>query len=422
MDGSIPRRRFLQSAGVATTAAAVALGPRSGNAAEQRAADAQSPAAAPASAQPKDPAQSKDGAFDPAKFVVMHQLVQAGHATMKPIAWNYLIGCADTETTMRRNRHALDSVAFKPRALRGVGKVDMRGKFLGKTMRLPVLMSGIGSVGLIDPGGAATVAKAAGKFGIAMGFSSVAKPGLEETGAASDCPKILQLYVGGDDAWLDNYVQRATKAGFEVFGFTVDSAHFSRRERDIIHAGNNAHLSDNPDPYLSTLDWDRIKRFKDRHKDLKVALKGITTGEDAAEAVKAGVSVIWVSTHGGRQVDHARGAYEILPEVVQAAKGKATIIFDSGVYRGTDVVKALATGADVVGIGRLYAYGLANGEAGVVRVLEILEKEIEACMANLGAKNVAALNKSLITASTPVNPPSLFSAFPLMDATGFSAV
>ena len=138
--------------------------------------------------------------------------------------------------------------------------------------------------------------------------------------------------------------------------------------------------------------------------------------------MKAGVSVIWVSTHGGRQVDHARGAYEILPEVVQAAKGKATIIFDSGVYRGTDVVKALATGADIVGIGRIYAYGLANGEAGVVRVLEILEKEIEACMANLGAKNVAALNKALITASTPVNPPSLFSAFPLMDSTGFSAV
>lgn len=416
MDGSIPRRRFLQSAGAATTAAAVALGPRSGNATEQLAADPQSPAASPASAQPKDEA------FDPAKFVVMHQLVQAGHTKMKPIAWNYLLGCADTETTMRRNRRSLDSVAFKPRALRGVGKVDTRGKFLGKTMRLPVMMSGIGSVGLIDPGGAATVAKAAAKFGIAMGFSSVAKPGLEEVGAASDCPKIVQLYVSGDDAWLDSYVQRATKAGFDVFGFTVDSAHFSRRERDIIHAGNNAGLSDNPDPYLSTLNWDRIKRFKDRHKDVKVALKGITTGEDAAEAVKAGVSVIWVSTHGGRQVDHARGAYEILPEVVQAAKGKATIIFDSGVYRGTDVVKALATGADIVGIGRLYAYGLANGEAGVVRVLEILEKEIEACMANLGAKNIGALNKSLITATTPVNQPSLFSAFPLMDATGFSAV
>ncbi|HWE72013.1 MAG TPA: alpha-hydroxy acid oxidase [Stellaceae bacterium] len=422
MDGSIPRRRFLQSAGAATTAAAVALGPRRGNAAEQIAEDAQPPAVTPMLAQPKDSAQPKGEAFDPAKFVVMHQLVQAGHAKMKPIAWNYLLGCADTETTMRRNRHALDSVAFKPRALRGVGKVDTRGKFLGKTMRLPVLMSGIGSVGLIDPGGAATVAKAASTFGVAMGYSSVAKPGLEETAAAGNCPKIVQLYVRGDDAWIDAYAERAIKAGYDAFAFIIDSAHFSRRERDIIHAGNNANLSDEPDPYLSTLDWDKIKRFKDRHKNVAVGLKGITTGEDAELGLKAGVSVIWVSTHGGRQVDHARGAYEILPEIVQAAKGKATIVFDSGVYRGTDVVKALATGADIVGIGRLYAYGLANGEAGVVRVLEILEKEIEACMANLGAKNVAALNKSLITASTSMNPPGLFSAFPLMDTTGLSSV
>ena len=107
MDGSIPRRRFLQSAGVATTAAAVALTPGASTAGEQLAADPQ-----PVQAE----APAKDEAFDPAKFVVMHQLVQAGHAKMKPIAWNYLLGCADTETTMRRNRHALDSVAFKPRA------------------------------------------------------------------------------------------------------------------------------------------------------------------------------------------------------------------------------------------------------------------------------------------------------------------
>jgi glycolate oxidase len=416
MDGSIPRRRFLQSAGAATTAAAVALGPRGGSAAEQLAADIPPPAATPV------PAQAKDQSFDPAKFVVMHQLVQSGRGKMKPIAWNYLLGCADTETTMRRNRHALDSVAFKPRALRGIGKVDARGKFLGKTMRLPVLMSGIGSVGLIDPDGTATVVKAASKFGVAMGYSSVAKPGLEETAAAGDCPKIVQLYVRGDDAWVDAYAARAIKAGYNAFTFIVDSAHFSRRERDIIHAGNNADLSDNPDPYLSTLDWNKVKRFKDRHKDMVVGIKGVTSGEDAELAVKAGLGVVWVSTHGGRQVDHARGAYQILPEVVQAAKGKATIIFDSGVYRGTDVVKALATGADVVGIGRLYAYGLANGEAGVVRVLEILEKEVEACMANLGAKNVAALNNSQLTPTTPVNLPTMWSAFPLMDSAGFSAV
>jgi glycolate oxidase len=103
--------------------------------------------------------------------------------------------------------------------------------------------------------------------------------------------------------------------------------------------------------------------------------------------------------------------------------GKAEIVFDSGVYRGTDVVKALSLGATTVGIGRLYCYGLgAGGEAGVVRTLEILEKEIEACMANLGAKNVAALNRALTTPTTPVNHPGLFSAFPLLDSSGFSPV
>ena len=162
MDGSIPRRRFLQSAGVATTAAAVALAPRPGIAAEQLADDT-----VPA----QNATPPKDAAFDPAKFVVMHQLVQAGHAKMSTLAWNYLLGCADTETTMRHNRQALDSVAFKPRALRGVGKVDLSGSLLGKKLRIPVIMSGIGSVGLIDPGGAATVAKAAGKFGVGMGYS-----------------------------------------------------------------------------------------------------------------------------------------------------------------------------------------------------------------------------------------------------------
>jgi glycolate oxidase len=153
-----------------------------------------------------------------------------------------------------------------------------------------------------------------------------------------------------------------------------------------------------------------------------VAVKGITTGEDAELAVQAGVSIVWVSTHGGRQCDYGRGAYDVLPEVVQAVKGKATIIFDSGVYRGSDVVKALAAGADIVGIGRLYAYGLANGEPGVVRVLELLEREMEASMANLGAHNIAALNQKFLAPGAVVSQPGMFSAFPLMDSTGFSKV
>ncbi len=405
MDGSIPRRSFLMSAGAATTAA-VALSPTKPQAAERLADDSAQPPAATAIA----------SAPDASKFVVLHQIVKAAHDRMSARAWNYLMGAADTETTMRRNRQALDSIAFKPRQLRGVGKLDLSGKLLGQTMRIPVLLSGVGSVGIMDPGGGATVARAASKFGVPIGVSSEAKPGLEEIGAAGPCPKIYQLYVRGDEAWIDHVAERAIKAGYSAFGFTVDSAYFSRRERDIITGGQNAGLSDAPDPYLSTVNWDIIKRFKDRHKDVKVALKGILTGEDADLACKAGVSVVWVSTHGGRQLDHGRGAIEALPEVVKAVKGRAEIIVDSGFSRGSDIVKGMALGANAVGIGRLYCYGLgAAGEGGVTRVLEILEKEIAACMANLGAKNLAGLNRSFLAPAMPVNFPTMFSAFPMLE-------
>ncbi len=283
-------------------------------------------------------------------------------------------------------------------------------------MRIPVLLSGMGSVGALDPAGGAAVARAADKFGVGCGVSSVAKPGLEEIGAASPCPKLYQLYVGGDDAWIDAVAARAIKAGYVALCFTVDGANFSRRERDIITGGLNSSLSDTPDPYLSTVNWDIVKRFKDRHKNLPVGIKGISSGEDAELAVKAGMSVVWVSTHGGRQLDFARGSMEVLPEVVKAVKGKATIIVDSGFCRGSDVIKALAMGADAVGVGKLQGYALgAAGEAGVVRMLELLEKEMTASAANLGAKRIADLNPSYLVPAKPVNEPSLFSAFPLLD-------
>jgi glycolate oxidase len=405
MDGEIPRRKFLQTAGVATTAAAMTLTP--GRAKAEQLAD-EAPAAAPAAA----PVDAKN-------FVVLHQIVKAGRDNLMKNnikAWNYLIGAADTETTLKHNRQALDQIGLKPRMLHGVGKVDLSSTLLGHKMRIPVLLSGMGSVGIMDPDGGRAVARAASIFGVACGVSSEAKPGLEEIGAASDCPKLYQLYVRGDDAWIDAVAARAIKAGYTAFCFTVDSANFSRRERDIITGGQNAGLSDAPDPYLSGLNWDIVRRFKDRHKDLHVGIKGISSGEDAELAVKAGMSVVWVSTHGGRQLDHARGSMEVLPEVVKVAKGKATIIVDSGFSRGSDAVKGLATGADIVGFGKLQGYALgAAGEAGVVRMLELLEKEMNASAANLGAKKVAELNPSYLTKAIPVNFPSLFSAFPLLD-------
>jgi isopentenyl diphosphate isomerase/L-lactate dehydrogenase-like FMN-dependent dehydrogenase len=402
MDGDIPRRDFLLGAGLATTAA-VALAPARTQAAEPPPVQ---PAAAEASEAP-----------DASKFLTLHQIIKAAHGRMSADAWTYLTGGVETETTLKRNRLALDSIALKSRVLRGVGnKVDASSQFFGHKLRMPVLLSAIGSIGRMDPGGAGTVAKAAGRFGVPMAVSSVAKPGFEAAAAAApDVPKIYQLYVRGDDAWVDDTAKRVMDAGFTAFGFTVDSAVFSRRERDIVAGGINSEGSDHPDPYTSGLNWDHIKRFRDKY-DMPISIKGITTAEDAELAIENGVNIIWVSTHGGRQLDHGRGTMDILPEVVETVHGRAHIIVDSGFCRGTDVVKAMAYGADTVAIGRLYCYGVgAAGEAGVVRVLEILEKEIVEAMSLMGVTSLKQLDRAYTQAAHPVVPPGLFSAFPLLE-------
>ena len=404
MGKTIPRRDFLVAAGVATTAGTALASTSSVTATEQT-----TPAAPPTQA-----------AIAPlnnvSQYTVLHQFVREAKTHIPTKGWNYLMGSADTESTLKRNRMALDSVAFKPRILSGVGKVDLSTSLLGHKMRIPVMLSGVGSVALVHPDGGAAVARAANTFGVTMGVSSEAKPGLEAIGAAAPGPKIYQLYVSGDDAWIDAIAERAVKAGYTAFGFTVDSASFSRRERDIVSGGQNAGLSDNPNPFRTAFNWDTVKRFKDRHPNLPLVIKGVTGGEDAALACDVGASAVWVSTHGGRQLDHGRGSLDILAEAVEAVHGRAEIIVDSGFSRGSDVVKAMAYGATAVGIGRLYCYGLGvGGDAGVVRVLEILEKEIYACMANLGVSSFSKLNRSYTSPAMPVNAPSIFSAFPLID-------
>jgi glycolate oxidase len=149
---------------------------------------------------------------------------------------------------------------------------------------------------------------------------------------------------------------------------------------------------------------------------MPVILKGIATAEDAALACEHGVDVVYVSNHGGRQLDHGRGAMDVLPEVVQAVGGRAKVWIDGGFSRGTDVVKALCLGADLVGLGRLYCYALAaDGAAGVERMLEILETEIYTTMGLLGATKFSDLNPSFVHAGAlATNAPHVFSAFPLL--------
>ena len=192
------------------------------------------------------------------------------------------MGGTETETTLKRNRLALDSLALRPRILRDVADVDTGTSFLGHRIRLPVMLAPIGSLQLIEAGGAVTAAEVAASYQTIYFCSSVTSPGRDEVGAATNAPKVFQLYVRGDEAWIDEQVKLAIDAGFEMFCLTVDTAYYSRRERDLIKRwepsarrgrGADGHI------FQKQLSWDTIKHFKDTH-DIPLILKGIGTAEE----------------------------------------------------------------------------------------------------------------------------------------------
>jgi isopentenyl diphosphate isomerase/L-lactate dehydrogenase-like FMN-dependent dehydrogenase len=349
-------------------------------------------------------------------FLTLQEIVAAARRNLPPGPWSYLVGGAETETTVRRNRLALDSIAFRPRVLRDVSRIDCSSFFFSKKTRLPVFLAPIGGLESLVEGGAAAAARGAAEFGVPQMLSSVCKPGLEETAAAAQTTRSFQLYVRGDGAWVDDHVKRAIDHGYTSFCLTVDVAMYSRRERDLVGrfvkpwratapAGSN---------FQSGLSWDQVKRFKDKHS-LPLIIKGIATAEDAEIAVQHGVEVVYVSNHGGRQLDHGLGSLTVLPQAVAAVAGRAEVWVDGGCMRGTDVVKAIALGAKTVGLGRLPCLGLAAaGTPGLMRTLEILEDEIRTCLGLLGVTSFAELTPQHVTAAPPTDQPGIFSAFPLL--------
>jgi isopentenyl diphosphate isomerase/L-lactate dehydrogenase-like FMN-dependent dehydrogenase len=259
--------------------------------------------------------------------------------------------------------------------------------------------------------------RATGKFGAAHMLSSVSEPGLEKVAeAAPDALRIFQLYARGDDAFVEDFVGRAEANHYAAFCLTVDTAHYSRRERDIAKRYvRESRLRSTGGDYQKGLEWRTVKLIKDKFK-IPLVLKGIATAEDALIALDHGAEWIYVSNHGGRQLDHGRGAMHVLPEIVDAVKGRAKIMVDGGFCRGSDVVKAIASGADIVGIGRMQCWALAAaGETGVGRMLELLEDEVIRTLGLLGVTSFAELGKSMLHPATPTNLPSVFSAFPLLE-------
>ena len=345
-------------------------------------------------------------------FVTNEEIIQAARRNLSQGPWDYLVGGAESETTMRRNRLAFDRLAFRPRVLVDVSCPDASTTFLGHRVRIPVLLAPIGSLQVFAQDGGVAAAEAAAEFGTVHVVSSVTEPTLEEIAVSSDVPKVFQLYVHGDWDWTKDIVGRAKQAGYGALCLTVDTARYSRRERQMLSRWTPPTRRRPWVPsHQASLTWEKMARIKE-FAGLPFILKGVATAEDALLAVEHGVDAIWVSNHGGRQLDHGLGTMDMLGDIVDAVGGKAGIVLDGGIQRGSDVAKALALGADAVAIGRLQAWGLAAaGREGVVRVLEILEDEFVIAMALLGVTSVDQLTPAYVIKAEAVTTPHEMSAW-----------
>jgi isopentenyl diphosphate isomerase/L-lactate dehydrogenase-like FMN-dependent dehydrogenase len=336
-------------------------------------------------------------------FLTATEIIARAHEVLSASVWDYVAGGADSETTKRRNREAIERWSFRPRVLRNVVSVDCATTLLGARLRLPVLIAPIGSLQLVTPDGAAAAVRGAAAGGTLAIVSSVSQPSLEASGCAAAGPRWFQLYLRGDLDWVGEMARRVEQAGYSALVITVDAPVYSIRERQLRHRWlpPSKSVGSSGEEFQAMLDWGTFARLRERIR-LPIVLKGIQTAEDAELAVRHGAAAVYVSNHGGRQLDHARAGFAILPEIVSAVGGKLPIIVDGGVLRGSDVVKALALGADAIAIGRLYAYALAaDGADGVSRLLEILEHEVRTTMAMLGVASLTELRADHLERGEP---------------------
>src|SRR5215213_649366 len=252
-------------------------------------------------------------------FVSNEEIVAAARRRLHQGAWDYLVGGSESETTMRRNRLAFDRYGFRPRILVDVSKIDTSTEFLGEKLRIPVLLAPIGSLEVFTPDAGVAATKAAADFGIIHILSSVTEPSWETTAASVDYPKMFQLYVRGDNDWTRESVARIKAAGYKALAITVDTAIYSRRERPMMTRWTPPTQRVRQERnYLSELTWDKLDLIRSLW-DGPLMVKGVATVEDAKMCIDHGVEVIWVSNHGGRQLDQGLGTLDMLPAIVEAA-------------------------------------------------------------------------------------------------------
>ncbi len=384
----------------------------------------------------------KNRSIDPPRVINIEDLRREAKRRLPRAVFDYIDGGAEDERTLRANCRAFEEVTFRPRCAVATPTCDLGVSVFGKSLSMPLILAPVGSSRLMYPRGEEAAAGAAGVAGITYTLSTLSGCRLEDVAAASKGTLWYQLYlVGGRDCAL-SAIERAKATGFSALVVTIDTAVSGMRERDLRN-GVRELLSDRLGsklPFVSQLlmkprwlagfladgglmkfpnvvipekgpmlyadvtaalehsvvTWDDLEWIQ-RAWSGPIIIKGIHTGDDARRAVDVGANALVVSNHGGRQLDGVAPTLRVLPEVVASVGNQIEVLLDSGIRRGSDIVKALCLGARGVMVGRAYAYGLgAAGGAGVARAIEILRADLIRTLKLLGCASVAELNRSYL--------------------------
>ncbi len=332
--------------------------------------------------------------------------------------WGYLMTGTDDDGTIRANREGFQKFRILPRRFNDVSKIDMSIEMFGRKYPLPIFLSPVGSQGAFHPEGELPAARAAGKVGQQITLSTTATRGVEAVAEAYGQAPWFQLYPTPEWSVTEGLIKKAESTGCPALALTVDTwTHSNRETFDFAKRASDADCTACHIKFPASMarkgnfqgidvsvlkgfqrgyDWKLIDRIRST-VDMKLIPKGIQTPEDAEACVREGMDAIWVSNHGGRQLNSLFSTIESLPDIVQAVGGKIPIIIDSGFRRGTDVFKALAIGADAVSIGRPYIWGLgAFGQKGVEKVFDLFRGEMRYDMSLAGTASIADITSKYV--------------------------
>jgi 4-hydroxymandelate oxidase len=341
-------------------------------------------------------------------------------AALAPMAWDYYRSGACDELTLARNEHAFDALSLHYRVLVDVSRRSTACSLLGRSLAMPVLIAPTAFHRLAHPEGELATARAAADAGTIMVLSTLSNTRVEEVVAATAAEVWFQLYVYRDRGATRALIERVRAAGCKALVLTVDAPLLGRRERDVrnafalpesvsianMHAegarhvraedggsGLAAYFAQLLDPSLTFADLEWLASIA----QLPVLVKGVVRADDAQRALDHGAAGVIVSNHGGRQLDGSPATIEALPAITQQLAGRAPVLLDGGVRRGTDVIKALALGAQAVLLGRPILWGLAvGGERGVSDVLRLLQRELDLALALCGCPTLEHVTRDLI--------------------------